>query len=123
MSSEEKTQQMSEYLLSRGWTHRPGETSLFEPGQPAEWTNPRGTVVRGTTAQIADATRKAEQPQHQTGRAPTGRLRNFRAMSLEKLEATKDAVKAESNDEAAAEAIEAEVWRRIVAIAAELRAA
>lgn len=48
----------------------------------------------------------------QTGRGPTGRLRNFRAMSDAKLLAALEAVQAEANDPEALQALEAEASAR-----------
>lgn len=50
---------------------------------------------------------------YQTGRAGSGRLRNFRAMSPDKLRDVAAAVDAEDNDPEAQEAINAEYGRRI----------
>lgn len=53
--------------------------------------------------------------QQQTGRSGQGRLRNFRAMSPEKLRLVAAAVDAENNDAEAWHAINAEYERRIIA--------
>ncbi len=51
---------------------------------------------------------------NQTGRSGSGRLRNFRAMSPEKLQKVAAEVDAEDNDPEAQEAINAEYGRRII---------
>jgi len=59
----------------------------------------------------------------QTGRGPTGRLRNFRAMSAGKLQATYLAVAAEGNDPEALDALTAELDSRGMGASAEAEAA
>ena len=49
---------------------------------------------------------------NKTGRSGSGRLRNFRAMSPEKLRQVAAEVDAEDNDPEAQAAINAECWRR-----------
>jgi hypothetical protein len=51
-------------------------------------------------------------PEYCTGRGPTGRLRNFRAMNWDKFHATYHAVRAESNDPEAMEALQAQYDER-----------
>lgn len=51
----------------------------------------------------------------QTGRSGSGRLRNFKAMSAEKLAKVAAAVDAEDNDPEALAAINAEYGRRVMA--------
>lgn len=61
-----------------------------------------------TTAPGFDADWARENPGYCTGRGPTGRLRNFRAMNPTKLSATYAAVLREQNDPQAMAAIIAE---------------
>lgn len=51
---------------------------------------------------------------YQSGRSGSGRLRNFRAMSPEKLQAVSADVDAEDNDPEAQAAIQAEYGRRVM---------
>jgi len=103
MAPEDVTNRLLDMIAANG-----SET----PGGQNDPERDEAQLARDNLVHDALEARTPDLPPSGTGRGPTGRLRNFRAMNGAKLIATLDAVTREANDDEALEALLAEARER-----------